>query len=189
MENQGYIHYNKGSVVLYGMREFLGEDTLNTAFRALVDSFGYAEPPWPTALDMYREIRKVTPDSLTYLLEDHFKHITLYNNLITEATATMDPDSSYTVTVKLTAEKAHADSLGRETKVPMNDWIDIGLLGKEKTDKEEGTILAQKRIRLTSGVNTVTLRSKELPVKAMIDPMHLFFDRVPDDNGKTVEMQ
>jgi len=42
---------------------------------------------------------------------------------------------------------------------------------------------------LTSGVNTVTLRSKELPVKAMIDPMHLFFDRVPDDNGKTVEMQ
>ena len=189
VENQGYIHYNKGSVVLYGMREFLGEDTLNTAFRALVDSFGYAEPPWPTALDMYREIRKVTPDSLTYLLEDHFKHITLYNNLITEATATMDPDSSYTVTVKLTAEKAHADSLGRETKVPMNDWIDIGLLGKEKTDKEEGTILAQKRIRLTSGVNTVTLRSKELPVKAMIDPMHLFFDRVPDDNGKTVEMQ
>ncbi|MBK6775455.1 MAG: hypothetical protein IPG74_06270 [Flavobacteriales bacterium] len=57
VENQGYIHYNKGSVVLYGMREFLGEDTLNKAFRALVDSFGYAEPPWPTALDMYREIR------------------------------------------------------------------------------------------------------------------------------------
>jgi len=42
---------------------------------------------------------------------------------------------------------------------------------------------------LTSGVNTVTLRSKELPVKAMIDPMHLFFDRVPDDNGKTVELE
>ena len=189
VENQGYIHYNKGSVVLYGIREFLGEDTLNTAFRALVDSFGYAEPPWPTALDMYREIRKVTPDSLTYLLEDHFKHITLYNNLITEATATMNPDSSYTVTVKLTAEKAHADSLGRETKVPMNDWIDIGLLGEEKNDEDEGAILVQKRVRLTSGVNTITLHSKERPVKAMIDPMHLFFDRVPDDNGKAVKVE
>ena len=32
VENQGYIHYNKGSVVLYGMREFLGEDTLNSRF-------------------------------------------------------------------------------------------------------------------------------------------------------------
>lgn len=37
VENQGYIHYNKGSVVLYCMREFLGRDTLNSAFKALVD--------------------------------------------------------------------------------------------------------------------------------------------------------
>lgn len=27
VKNQGYIHYNKASVILYGMREFLGEDT------------------------------------------------------------------------------------------------------------------------------------------------------------------
>jgi hypothetical protein len=42
-------------------------------------------------------------------------------------------------------------------------------------------------VRLRSGENTLVLRCKELPVKAMIDPMHLFFDRVPDDNGKAVE--
>jgi ABC-2 type transport system permease protein len=28
VENQGYIHYNKGSVVLYWLREFVGEDSL-----------------------------------------------------------------------------------------------------------------------------------------------------------------
>ena len=194
VENQGYIHYNKASVVLYGMREFLGEDTLNTAFKALVDSFGYAEPPWPTALDMYREIRKVTPDSLTYLLEDHFKYITLYNNQLTEATATMNADSSYTVTVKLTAEKAHADPLGGETNMPMNDWMDIAIerepvFGK-KADKSLNDVpLVQQRLRLKSGENTFTFHVAEKPMAAVIDPDHLFFDRVPEDNRKKVETE
>ena len=194
VENQGYIHYNKASVVLYGMREFLGEDTLNKAFKALVDSFGYAEPPWPTALDMYREIRKVTPDSLTYLLEDHFKYITLYNNRITAATATMNADSSYTVTVKLTAEKAHADSVGSETKVPMDDWFDIAIerrpvFGK-KADKSLNDVpLVRQRVRLKSGENTFTFQVAEKPMTAVIDPDHLFFDRVPEDNRKKVEVE
>ncbi len=189
VENQGYIHYNKGSVVLYGMREFIGEDTLNKAFRALVDSFAYGAPPYPTSLDMYRELEKVTPDSLTYLLEDHFKYITLYNNRMLTAKAQKAQDGMYDVTMTFTCEKNHADSLGNETKVSMNDWIDIGLLAEEKSDKEEGEILVQQRMRLKDGENTVTLRSRELPVKAMIDPMHLFFDRVPDDNGKDVEVE
>ncbi|MCB0768859.1 MAG: hypothetical protein KDC00_00450 [Flavobacteriales bacterium] len=188
VENQGYIHYNKGSVVLYGMREFLGEDTLNSAFRALVDSFAYGAPPYPTALDLYRELERVTPDSLTYLLEDHFKYITLYNNRMLSATAKKAADGLYDVTMTFTCEKNHADSLGRETAVPMNDWIDIGLLDEEKSDNEEGAILAQKRLRLKAGLNTVILRSKKLPAMAIIDPMHLFFDRVPDDNGKAVEV-
>ncbi len=189
VESQGYIHYNKGSVVLYCMREFLGEDTLNKAFRTLIDSFAYGAPPYPTSLDMYRELETVTPDSLTYLLEDNFKYITLYNNRMLSATAKKASDGMYDVTLTFTCEKNHADTLGRETPVAMNDWIDIGLLGKEKNDKEEGAIIVQERLRLKSGENSITLRSTELPVKAMIDPMHLFFDRVPDDNEKTVELK
>ncbi len=194
VENQNYIHYNKASVVLYSMREFLGEDTLNKAFRALVDSFGYAEPPWPTALDMYRGIRMVTPDSLTYLLEDQFRYITLYDNRVLEATATMNADSSYTVAVKLSAEKAHADSIGGETKVPMNDWLDIALerrpvFGK-KADKSKNDIpLVQQRVRLKTGENNFTFRVAEKPLAAVIDPDHLFFDRVAEDNRKKVEVE
>ncbi len=194
VENQGYIHYNKASVILYGMREFLGEDTLNKAFRALVDSFGYAEPPWPTALDMFREIRAVTPDSLTYLLEDHFERITLYNNQITEASATMNLDSSYTVTVKLTAEKVHADSVGGETKVPMNDWMDIAVerrpvFGKNADKKLNDVPLVQQRVRLRTGENTFTFQVPQKPLAVVIDPDHLFFDRVPEDNRKRVEVK
>jgi aminopeptidase N len=187
VENQSYVHYNKGSVVLYSMRSFLGEDTLNKAFKTLVDSFAYRPPPYPTALDMYRELDRVTPDSLTYLLEDHFKTITLYNNRVLSATAQQQPDSSYRVTIELHAEKNHADTLGRETPVPMNDWIDVGLLAEPGDDEDEGAILTQQRMRLKSGANTVTLVSRQKPVRVAIDPMHLFFDRVPDDNVKKLD--
>jgi ABC-type transport system involved in multi-copper enzyme maturation permease subunit len=192
VENQGYIHYNKASVVLYCMRDFLGEDTLNKAFHALVDSFAYAEPPWPTALDMYREIRKVTPDSLTYLLEDNFKYITLYNNGITSAKAKMNPDSSWSVSVSITADKVHADSLGKETKVPVNDWMDIAVerkpaFGKNAKKELNDVPLVQQRVKLRTGANTFTFTVPEKPLAVVIDPDHLFFDRLPEDNRKKVD--
>jgi ABC-type transport system involved in multi-copper enzyme maturation permease subunit len=194
VENQGYIHYNKASVVLYCMRDFLSEDTLNKAFRALVDSFAYAEPPWPTALDMYREIRKVTPDSLTYLLEDNFKYITLYNNAITGANAKMNADSTWTVSVSITADKVHADSLGKETKVPVNDWMDIALerkpaFGKNAKKELNDAPLFEQRVKLRTGTNTFSFTVAEKPMAVVIDPDHLFFDRLPEDDRKKVEVE
>lgn len=190
VENQGYIHYNKGSVMLYGLREFLGEDVLNQAYRHMVDSFRYAEPPYPTSLDMYRAMRTVTPDSLLYLLDDNIKHITLYNNAVTEAKASMNADSSWTVEVLITAEKMHSDSLGRETSVPMADWIDVAVQPKARfgKDKEKGDEpLAKQRVKLSTGENRLTFRVSEKPSAVEIDPDHLFFDRLPADNRKKVE--
>jgi ABC-type transport system involved in multi-copper enzyme maturation permease subunit len=190
VENQGYIHYNKASVMLYNLRSFLGEDTLNKAFRTLVDDFGYADPPWPTSLEWYRVVKKVTPDSLNYLLEDDIKYITLYNNKMIEAKAEMNADSTWTVTAKLTAEKEHADSLGKGTSVLMNDWMDIAVerwpsFGKDKDLND--VPLVQQRVMLHTGENMFTFRVDKKPSAVTIDPDHLFFDRHPDDNRKPVE--
>ncbi|MCB0766784.1 MAG: ABC transporter permease [Flavobacteriales bacterium] len=191
VENQGYIHYNKGSIVLYGLRDFVGEDSLNQAFRALVDTFGYAEPPYPTALDMYRELEKVVPDSLTYLLEDGFKHITLYNNRVDSATARMLPDSTWEVNLQLWGEKNYADSMGRETPAAMNDWIDVSILRYPKfgakADKTLNDVpLLQRRVRLVSGRNVLTFTVPEKPLRAEIDRDHLFIDRVMEDNERPI---
>ena len=194
VENQGYIHYNKGSVILYCLRDFVGEDSLNKAFRTLVDTFGYAEPPYPTALDMYRELEKVVPDSLDYLLVDGFKKITLYNNRVEEAKARMLPDSTYEVTLELWGEKNYADSLGRETPAEMNDWMDVSILrypqfGK-KADKTLNDVpLVHKRVRLKSGKNTLTFIVDKKPMRVEIDCDHLFIDRVMTDNGMKVDVE
>lgn len=194
VENQGYIHYNKGSVVLYCLRDFVGEDKLNQAFRNLVDTFAYAEPPYPTALDMYRELEQVVPDSLEYLLIDGFKKITLYNNRVDKATARMLPDSTYEVTVEIFGEKNYADSLGRETPATMNDWMDVSITRVPKfgakADKSLNEVpLVHQRLRLKSGVNKLTFIVPEKPMQAVIDRDNLFFDRVMQDNVKKVEVE
>lgn len=192
VENQGYIHYNKASVVLYGLRNFLGEDTINKAFRSLVDSFGYADPPWPTSLEWYRAVKRVTPDSLNYLLEDGIKYITLYDNKVIEARGKMEADSTWTVTLKLTAEKEHADSLGKGTSVEMNDWMDLAVerwptFGKDKDLND--VPLVQQRVQLHTGENKFTFHVKGKPSAVVIDPDHLFFDRHPDDNRMRVQVE
>jgi len=139
---------------------------------------------------MYRAMRAVTPDSLLYLLDDNIKHITLYNNAVTEATARMEADSTWTVEVLITAEKMHSDSLGRETPVPMADWMDIAVqpklrFGKDKEKGEEP--LSKQRVKLSTGENRFTFRVEEKPGYVEVDPDHLFFDRLPADNRKKVE--
>ncbi|MBK9760700.1 MAG: hypothetical protein IPO90_12185 [Flavobacteriales bacterium] len=194
VENQGYIHYNKASVILYCLRDFVGEDSLNQAFKALVDTFAYADAPYPTALDMYRELEEVVPDSLAYLLIDGFERITLYNNRVEEATARMLPDSTYEVKLKLVCEKNYADTLGRETAAEMNDWMDIDILRYpafgRKADKSKNDIpLLHRRLRLKTGVNEFTFIVEAKPMQAVIDRDNLFFDRVMQDNMKKVQVE
>jgi hypothetical protein len=179
VENQQYIHYNKGSVVMYGLRDFIGEERVNSAYRAFVDSFAFKGAPYPTTLDLYHSLEAVTTDSLHYLLEDGLKHITFYRNAITSAKAKTNADGTWTVDVGMHCAKLRTDSLGKEMEVPMNDWLDVAvehLAGEVK-----------RRVRLRSGSNEVRITVPHEPKAVVVDPDHLFFDREAEDDRKKVD--
>ena len=180
VENQQYIHYNKGSVVMYGLRDFIGEARVNAAYRAFVDSFAFKGAPYPTTLDLYRSLETVTPDSLHYLLEDGLQHITFYRNTVTSALAKTNADGTWTVDVGIHCTKLHTDPLGKETEVPMNDWLDVA------TALDGGGEVKQ-RVRLRSGGNNIRMTTKRQPKTVVLDPDHLFFDREGEDDRRVVE--
>jgi hypothetical protein len=104
----------------------------------------------------------------------------------------MEADSTWTVTLKLTAEKEHADSLGKGTSVEMNDWMDLAVerwptFGKDKDLND--VPLVQQRVQLHTGENKFTFHVKGKPSAVVIDPDHLFFDRHPDDNRMRVQVE
>ena len=186
VENQQYIHYNKGSVVMYALRDYIGEDRVNSALRGFLASRKFKGPPYPTSLELVDSLRAVTPDSLKYLIKDLFETITLYE-LKTDSIVVNDTTNHrYRVDVYGSAKKLRADSLGVESEMPMSDLVDIGLFknaakGDTTVDKN-GIPIYLKKHRLSKGQQHITVVVDERPVRGGIDPLHKLIDRKVDDN-------
>jgi len=185
-ENQGYIHYQKGSVVMYYLKEMIGEDQVNAALHSLIDSLAYRNPPYATSWSAVRAFEKVTPDSLQYLIPDLFENITLFSNRVTEAKY-MKIGKEYEVIMKTSSEKFRADTLGKETAIPVADYIDIGVFAEPGNKKNLGKALVYKRLKITRKENTFTFRTLVKPYQVGIDPYNYMVDRLPDDNLRKPE--
>jgi ABC-2 type transport system permease protein len=182
-EGQGYIHYQKASVVMYYLKEMIGEQNVNAALRSLIDSFAYRQPPYPTSISAVNAFRKATPDSLQYLIDDMFENITLFSNRVTEASYKKAGDE-YEVTIKTVSEKFRADSLGTEKVQPVADYIDIAVFAKSEKSNNLGKPLAMQRVLVNKKDNNYSFRVKEEPYQVGIDPYNYLVDRLPDDNVK-----
>ncbi|WP_374551505.1 M1 family aminopeptidase [Flavobacterium sp.] len=185
-EHQGYIHYNKASVVLYYFKEMIGEQNVNKAMNNLITKFAYKNPPYPTSIDAVREFKAVTPDSLQYLVSDLFENITLFSNR-TMSVKYKKIGAEYEVKITTSSEKFRSTALGKETSQPLADYIDIGVFSESDNDQNLGKPLVYKRIKITKKDNIFTFRAKEKPSKAGIDPYNYLVDRIPDDNIKSTE--
>ncbi len=176
VENQLYVHYAKGSLAMYALADYLGEDVVDAALARFVAKHRFEEPPYPDAPALVAELRAVTPPEYPHLIEDLFETITLFDNHAKFASYVKRPDGRYDVTVSVVAKKLRAGELGVETEVPIDDFIDIGVLDKD------GNALALERERLTTPEATFTLTVDTEPHKAGIDPLNKLIDRQPDDN-------
>jgi hypothetical protein len=148
-----------------------------------LDEYKYQAPPYPTSLDFMRYLEPQIPDSLQYLVKDWFKEITLYDNRLKEAKYEKLPDGKYRVSMDIESNKIKADSIGNETKVAINDWIDIGAF----SDADEKHLMYRKRVKFDKPKMTFSFDLDSIPAKLAIDPLHLLIDRVYSDNVKKAE--
>jgi ABC-2 type transport system permease protein len=189
-ENQQYIHYNKGSVIMYALKDYIGEENLNKALSAYIKAVGFQNPPFTTSLEFLSFVRRETHDSLQYLIRDMFETITLYSNRTKEATWTRTAGGKYRVKLVLDSHKYISDSLGREKEIDFNDYIDIGVLGKAKDpgNGEAGKPLYLKKHRIGKGESIIEITVSEEPEKAGIDIYNKLIDRDSDDNVKKTSL-
>jgi ABC-2 type transport system permease protein len=186
-ENQQYIHYNKGSVAMYALKEAIGEEKVNLALRNFLEKFRYADAPYPISLDALDEFYAQTPDSLKYVIKDWFEDITIYENVCESATMRELPSGKYEVTVNLKFKKRKADDQGRYTDVPIQEYMEIGAFAKPAEGKKRGKLLHRQRVRATSDSATFTFEVAEKPHRAGVDPFSLMADLSPEDNMKEVK--
>jgi hypothetical protein len=187
VENQKYIHYNKGCMVMYALKDYIGERNVNKALSKYIAQVAFQGPPYTSSIEFLEYLREVTTDSLAYIIEDMFETITLFSNKMKAATYTALDDGRYMVNLEVEAKKVRADGRGVETEVEIGDWIDIGIFGEEKTNgRREQTVLFLEKRLITESSMCQELVVDDLPVRAGIDPYNKLIDRDSDDNVRRV---
>jgi len=177
-ENQQYVHYNKGSVAMYALADYIGEDRVNRALRKVVEKWKFRGPPYATAKDIVDALREETPPEYQYLIDDLFETITLYDNRTLEASVAKNAAGTWDVTLKVLAKKLRSDDAGRQTELDFEDWIDVGALDGA------GTAIHLEKVRIKNGESEVRFTVKERPAKVGIDPLNKLIDRDSNDNVK-----
>ncbi len=184
VENQGYIHYRKGALVMYRLKEELGEDRVNAALREMLHRYAFKSAPYPTSKELVDLFRAQARPDQQQLITDLFEKITLYDLKAKVARARRRPDGRWDVTLTYEAHKTYADGQGRETPAPVNDSAEIGLFTRSPArDGFKATdVVRVERLPILEGVHTVTLVADHVPTVAGIDPYTKLIDRNSDDN-------
>ncbi len=190
-DNQSYVWYRKGAMVLYALQDLVGEDSLNVGFKKFVEETAFKEAPFPNTEQWYKHIQAVTPDSFQYFLEDNFEKICLYENKTKTATSKKMDDGRYEVTLELESKKIYYDGLGTVLEEgDQANMIEVGVFKKDGENAQGMTTkspLVLKKMWLKPGNHTLTFIVDEEPIRAGIDPYNKLIDRIPDDNLIFVE--
>lgn len=181
-DDANYVMYDKGGIVMYALRDYLGAEQLHKILRAYLNEFKYADTdhPYPTSTGLVARIKQNTPPQYQYLIEDLFENITLMDMRTTEATSKETQTGQYQLTLKGQVSKNRLTGQGESQSVAMNDMIDVGIFD------EAGKVIYLQKHRFEAGEFELTISVDKKPASAGIDPYHKLIDRVPDDNRVNV---
>ena len=205
-DGQGYIRYQKGSLVFYALSDYIGEKKLNGALKKYVEKVKFQEPPYTTSIEMVDYIRKVTPDSLNYIIKDMFETITLYRNRVLDAKTTVLDNGKYEVEIEFEVSKYRNSEKGKRyygeqvgdtltyksdkmkkpiLSVPLADYIDIGIFTEEEVDGEiKVKELYLQKHKITSIYNKITIIVDQKPIEVGVDPYNKLIDTKSEDNRR-----
>ena len=207
-DGQGYIHYQKGSLVFYALSDYLGEENLNKAISKYVKKVAFQEPPYTTSIELLDYIEEVTPDSLNYILKDMFETITLYNNNAISASSKKMDDGKYKIDFEFNVSKYRNDEKGKINygdqekdsirfkdanmdepiySVYLKDYLDIGVFGLD--DEENETEIYLKKHKISDINNKISIIVDQEPKEIGIDPYNKLIDTDSGDNRKRIAIE
>jgi ABC-2 type transport system permease protein len=111
-----------------------------------------------------------------HVITDLFETITLYDNRVVSASGEQQENGTYKVKLKIFSRKLRADSQGKETEIPVNDYMYIAVLDKN------GQELYLKKHKIDRQEMEIEIIVDKEPDKAGIDPFFILIDRDRGNN-------
>jgi len=193
---QPYVHYAKGLVVFYALKEYLGVEKLNGAIRKFVQKVALGKSKVTTSAQLVAEIEQITPDSLQYLTEDLFRQVSFYDNKTIAADAKKLSNGNVELSATFQISKyrnpnkkrriyndekgamlSAIDPSSSDTiqSLPLADYLDVAIYSDEK-------IVFFERMKFEDILTEKQWVLKEKPTKIVLDPKGLMIDLDKKDN-------
>lgn len=182
-ENQSYIHYRKGSVIMAALRDRLGKDRVNKVLKGFIAKYAGPQERLPTTLDLVNDLKAVSNASEQAFIASLFETITLYDLKADKMEVVETDDGKFEVTLTVKAKRFNADGEGKETQTKMDEPVDIALFADDPEDLsvDQNLIYSQKH-QIVDGENVFKVIVDRKPRFGGVDPFVKLIDRDSADN-------
>ncbi len=167
VEDQPYVHYRKGSLAMYALKDAIGEEAVNRALRKMLARYAPDGAPFPLSGDLIDAFRAEAPADKQALITALFEKITLWDLSVTDARVAPTDDGRYRVTFSVATRQFEADGAGREVEVPLDVWLDVGVFGvasRRRRRKRSAAAARHRKTPLRHGVFDARVRRRSAPV-------------------------
>jgi hypothetical protein len=188
VESSQYTWYNKGHMVFWGLRGYMGREAVDGAIQDLIAQYGLKEGPYPTTLDLVSALRARVVDDVHQLITHRFEKLTFWDLKIKDETVTQNGSGGYDVSFTLqTVKKYASEETGKEEETDLAEFIEIGVFSENPSASAGGEALLYKRIPVTEEDTKVTITVSEKPAYVMADPRAWLIERNVKDNAVKLE--
>lgn len=174
VENQAHLYYAKGALVLYAIRDLVGEKRLHQALRTFVAAESQRHGR-TVGRDLLPHLRSVATPAEYAQIEEWLGEVVLYDFAVASARRTGEG-----IEVRVQAGKVRADAIGNETRLPIRDAIDVRILDAA------GEVLYEAR-HAVSGDDVLRIAVRGTPAEVELDPWMLRIDTNLANNVRRVE--
>ncbi|MFT6700222.1 MAG: ABC-2 type transport system permease protein [Pseudomonadales bacterium] len=182
-ENQQYIHYRKGSVVMMALRDRIGEENMNKALRQLIEKYKFSDSVQPTTLDLVAALKSHANQDAHDFIDTQFNQISIYDIKVEDSELVKQENGEYLLTLNIVAKQFEADGEGEETEQEFDDFVEVVLFSEDPNDfSVDNKVLYREKHRLLTGENSITISASVRPEFVGVDPFVRFIDRDSRDN-------
>jgi aminopeptidase N len=186
-EQQSYLYYRKGALVLHGLGKVLGPSATDAALRSLLRKHG-GPGGRATADDLTAELKAASPPPFHDLIDQWMNEVVLYDVAVVSAEARPSPAGSeeYEVTLTVDAAKRRVRGAVME-ELPLSEPF-LVMVFSPAGDTEPRPLHTARHL-LRQGRQTVVVRVHGTPGSAVVDPYLTRIDSNQTDNQRAVRVR
>ncbi len=193
--NQQFLVYNKASWVFWGLKQYMGEELMQSAIRGFLEEYGTKGPLYPTTKELVDALRAAAPAHLQGLITDYWDRIAFWQlKFSQQPSVSEDGSGKFTVSFTVNVDKTIAtEEDGKETSVTemddenLDEWIEIGFYTSDPEETLGDEWIKLERLHITELDTELSFTLDERPTHILLDPRRLLIERNVEDNVAKIE--